>query len=373
MQDLMNIVHLGPTRVKGGVAVAIRQAAISLAKLGHTVTVIGDGGPEAQKIVDSKVANYIELSWTSTAVGSIKLAWKLRAILQRLKPDIVHVHGRGPSLTCHLAGRVPDFFTLHSSHLTHQRGVFDFGLVRKLASPMARHVFTLDENGRQNAIVQLGRRPDRVSVLPHGIDTREFSPVDDASRQAIRATLGLTPTTTAVIYVGRLHAIKGPMHVIALADAMSRDASLTDVTFMVVGTGPLEPEMRREIDRRGLQSKIRMLGWCDDPRKFYHAADLVVMPSQQEGFGLVAAEAASCGAAILRTNTGGASVTVNPSVTGYICEIDEKSFVDAGLSALRERHRLPQMRVAARHWALQKLDINRQIDALLNAYQLANS
>jgi UDP-N-acetylglucosamine:LPS N-acetylglucosamine transferase len=75
----------------------------------------------------------------------LQSTWQLRKILKSFRPEVVHVHGRSTALRCLLAGRSADWFTLHSTHLTHQVAFYDTGLLRKYLSPWGKNFFILDQ------------------------------------------------------------------------------------------------------------------------------------------------------------------------------------------------------------------------------------
>jgi D-inositol-3-phosphate glycosyltransferase len=93
------------------------------------------------------------------------------------------------------------------------------------------------------------------------------------------------------------------------------------------------------------------------PLTAYHAADLVVMPSLYEGYGLVGAEAISTGCPVLRSKTGGSEVQIREGVSGFECAPDAQSFLDRLFQVLEKPERLSAMRATAREHALARLDV----------------
>ena len=198
-------------------------------------------------------------------------------------------------------------------------------------------------------LVQLyGARPDRIELVPSGVDHAFFSPGD---RAGARAALGLDDRPT-MLFVGRIQPLKG------LTVAVESLARLADKrTRLVVVGGPSGADGPAELRR--VQERIRALGVAErvqfvDPQphhmlsSWYRAADVVVVPSRSESFGLVALEAAACGVPVVATAVGGLRTLVVPGVTGMLVESrDPESFAAAIAQVLTDPVRAAAMGAAA--------------------------
>jgi len=165
-----------------------------------------------------------------------------------------------------------------------------------------------------------GADPERIAVVPCGVDTELFSPGDAASA---RAALQL-PGDPLILYVGRLAPIKG---LETLLDAIALSARRgRPVRLLVVGGDADEP---RDGHEAGLRARITSLGIGDlvsfagpqrqeSLRTHYVAADVTVLPSHYESFGMVALEAMACGSPVVASRVGGLTTTVRDGVTGFL-------------------------------------------------------
>jgi len=183
-------------------------------------------------------------------------------------------------------------------------------------------------------LVQLYGAPlDRIELVPPGVDLAFFSPGDTAGARWATG-IGDGPV---VLFVGRIQALKGlDVAVEALARLQRSDAQL-----VVVG-GPSGSEGLAEFDRvRDLVDShglARRITWIE-PRphhllsSYYRSADVVVVPSRSESFGLVALEAAACGVPVVAADVGGLSSLVVDGVTGTLVDgrdpADFASAIDA--------------------------------------------
>ena len=143
----------------------------------------------------------------------------------------------------------------------------------------------------------------RVTVIPNGIEPRDLEPVD-ADLETLRARFA-APDERLVLLVGRLVYEKG-FHVAldALASVIGR---LRDVKFVVAGTGTAEAELKRQAEELGLGQHGSFLGWVGDDmlHSLYRIAEVAIVPSIYEPFGLVALEAMASGCLCVVADTGG--------------------------------------------------------------------
>ena len=166
-------------------------------------------------------------------------------------------------------------------------------------------VITCSRFMRVHAASVFGVAPEQITVIPNGIDPRELEPVR-ARRDlnALRARFA-APSDRLVLMVGRLVHEKGfHLALEALAPVTRR---LGNVRFVVAGTGIAEAELKRQARRLGLSRRGSFLGWVGDDmlHALYRVADLCIVPSIYEPFGLVALEAMASGCLCIVADTGG--------------------------------------------------------------------
>ena len=175
---------------------------------------------------------------------------------------------------------------------------------------------TADEAGLLESLYGADR--DRIEVLPPGVDHRLFSPGD---RAEARARLG-HPGRRVLLFVGRIQPLKG------LDVAVQALAEIDDAVLWAVG-GPSGPDGPGELDRvRTLAADLgvahRLLILPPRPHHelvdYYRAADVCLVPSRTESFGLVALEAAACGTPVVAASVGGLRSIVSDGETGLLVQ-----------------------------------------------------
>lgn len=184
-----------------------------------------------------------------------------------------------------------------------------------------------------------GAAPGRARVVPPGVDSDSFAPRPKA---LARRRLGL-PDRTVVLFVGRLQPLKGPdVAIRAAAEAIRRGL---DATLVVLG-GPSGPDGLSYVD--GLRGLATQEGLGDrvvflDPMPHeelpwaYSAADVLLMPSRSESFGLVALEAQACSVPVVAAAVGGLRHVVAHGVTGFLVERhDPGAYADRLLATLAD-------------------------------------
>ena len=169
--------------------------------------------------------------------------------------------------------------------------------------------------------------PDRVLVVPPGVDLERFTPSGPAQRAAARAHLSLAPDAVVLAFVGRIQPLKAPDVLLrAAAEMVARDPGLADRLVVLVvggesGSGRAQPAALRELAARlGIAGLVRFLPPmpADDLARVYRAADVVAVPSHNESFGLVALEAQACGTPVVAARVGGLPVAVADDVSGLL-------------------------------------------------------
>jgi teichuronic acid biosynthesis glycosyltransferase TuaC len=148
----------------------------------------------------------------------------------------------------------------------------------------------------RDQLSSLGAPGERLTVLPNGVDSERFAPID---RDRARAATGYSGFS--LLSVGNLIPLKG--HDIAVEAV----AGMPDVSLVIIGDGPEKGALRRLIRRLGLERRVRMIGNVPqaDLVQHYSAADALVLASESEGMPNVVLESLACGNPVVATAVGG--------------------------------------------------------------------
>ncbi len=170
-----------------------------------------------------------------------------------------------------------------------------------------------------------GADTGKVAVVPAGVDTELFHPRD---RAQVRRELGLPGLDTPILlFVGRIERLKGIDTLLESVAVVSRTCAGRNLKVLIVGGGDQtedeNAELRRVVELHrelNLEEQVEFVG--SKPQEllplYYSAADITIMPSHYESFGLVAVEAMASGTPVIASNVGGLSYTVKDGETGFL-------------------------------------------------------
>lgn len=311
-----------PPLIEGGLARHVRKLSENLVAIGTEVHVLsrGDDSMPAEEEVDgvwvhrvrepsrpsdlSEFVAWIEHMNADMLAAGVELG-------DRFDFDLVHGHDWLVAVAGdHLANRFrcPLIMTIHATEYGRHQGWVDkhpqshiHGVERWIVT-RADRVIVCSHYMREHVVDIFGLEESDVAVIPNGIDPLDLQPVDDL--HTLRASFA-TPDQRLILLVGRLVYEKGFQ--LALEALPGLIAGLGNVRFLVAGSGTAEQDLKEQATRLGLDDHGIFLGWIGDDvlHSLYRIADLTVVPSLYEPFGLVALEAMASGCPCIVADTGG--------------------------------------------------------------------
>jgi glycogen synthase len=257
--------------------------------------------------------------------------------------DIVHGHDWLVAVAGdHLAKRFrcPLVMTVHATEYGRHQGWVErhpqshiHGVERWITN-RAERVITCSAYMREHVCDIYGLEEQAVAVIPNGIDPADLEPVADL--EELRARFA-APDERLVLLVGRLVYEKGfQLALEALPGLIER---VGNVRFLVAGSGTHEQELRQQAHDLGLDAHGTFMGWIGDDllHSLYLIADLTVVPSIYEPFGLVALEAMASGCPCLVADTGGLREVVTEEVGLRFRSRDPRSLGEMAERLLTDR------------------------------------
>ena len=160
---------------------------------------------------------------------------------------------------------------------------------------------------------------NRIQVIPNGVDIRKFRPTD-ITEARIQLNFSNDPI---VLFVGGLVPRKGLLKLVEVAKKVVNEQ--TKARFVIVGDGPLRGQLDQSLKAAGLTGNFIFLRNVEEDKlaAVYNAADVFVLPSIQEGQGIVLLEAQACGKPVVAFGVGGVNETVLQNQTGFLLEPDD--------------------------------------------------
>ncbi len=180
-----------------------------------------------------------------------------------------------------------------------------------------RHIIASTEKEKSDLVWHYGAPPERIGVVPCGVNLELFQPQD---REANKKQLGLTDDKV-ILYAGRIEPLKGIDQLLKAVPYLQNGGSLR--LIIIGGDSHSQQEMTRlrKLSRKlHIEDSVTFLGLVkyEQMPLFYSAADVCVMPSYYESFGLVALESLACGTPVVATDVGDMKSIIRQGETGYV-------------------------------------------------------
>lgn len=255
------------------------------------VLVANDGPRTVRELVDDVPVTRLG---TVATLASTPFTPGLVDEINRSRADIVHLHFPHPTgVLAWLASRHPGKLVVtYHSDVVRQRvlGALFTPILHRALGQAAAIVCTSPQYVESSPVLQ--RHVDRCRVLPFGVPSGTLERPDPRAVAEIRARFG----DRIVLSVGRMVGYKGYEYLI-------RAMREVDGRLLVVGNGPLRPELEREIAAAGVGDRVALLGSVPDMAPYLHACDVFALASVQrsEAFGIVQVEAMASGKPVVNT------------------------------------------------------------------------
>jgi len=353
----MRVLHVDPERAWGGGEVQVLALVSVLAARGHASTVAAHPeGPLAlaaaaagARIIPLGIANHFDV--------------RAALVLRRLAPgfDVVHFHtARAHALAPLSRGRGARLVVTRRMDYVPAGGPY----VRFLYNRAVDAVIAISE-GVRTALIRVGVRAERIRVVPSGIDARALA-APPAARAAVRREWGLGDDEVAVVALGALEVRKG--HAVLLAAAAGLASAAPRLRYVFCGEGRQAKALAGAA--AALDGAARLVGFRRDVAACLAAADIVALPSFQEGLGVAALEAMAAGRPVVASRVGGLAEAVVHEETGLLVPPGDPTALAAALARLaRDPDLRARLGVAGRARVLARYTATRMAEGTLACYE----
>jgi glycosyltransferase involved in cell wall biosynthesis len=296
-------------------------------------------------------------------LGAIR---RLRLIVARWRPHVVHAHGSGPFKHAALAlpgshpaliyGRIGSAWVFTGPRLWTYRA-----LIRR-----ADRVFALSDSLVRETVDVFGVPEDRVLRMPGGVHPSFLESV--RGREATRRDLGVGPHEPVLLSLGALSPEKDPLGQLDVAAAVLE--KVPDATYVVAGDGTLRPALEAAVRERALGQRVRVVGPRSDVGDLLAAGDVLLLASRFEGVPRVILEAGMAGVPAVAYAVAGIPETVDDGETGSLAEAGDAGGLALAASRLLTDEGLRRsMGTAARERYLARFGAHEVARAYLAVYE----
>jgi len=319
----------------------------------------------------------LDVTIVPAADDALAQARLFAAAAAELRGEIVHDTGVGlssdvfqPQMGCQALNQSRDLATLPlrrrlrlARSLGFHRSVRAARRFEAMQLASARCVVAVSRETAAAFQERYGVRPERIVIIPNGIDTERFNPLDARkSRAALRHALGISDGTLTLLAAANNFRLKGVRYAI---EAMAAP-ELGDALLLVAGVGEIE-EFAALARRKGVADRVRFLGRVEDMPSLYGAADIFVHPTAHDACSLATLEAMASGLPVVTTRFNGAADGMRPGREGIVLDrLSTRSLVRA-LADMRDPARRAVMGRDARRLA-ERHAFGDSVDRLIGVY-----
>jgi glycosyltransferase involved in cell wall biosynthesis len=297
----------------------------------------------------------------------------LAALIRSERIRIIHTHnGRthlNAALAIQRAGRGKCIATQHFISPDHSTGrglkAVVYALAHRWVNRRTSHFITVSQAVRQGMIERHEAPEGRITVVPNGIEA--LHPRSLTPPAAIRAELGISLDAPIIVCTARLEKEKD---VATLLSAMKRVAGeFPSARCLVAGEGAERGQLEGQIRSLGLEQEVKLLGYRKDAHSLIQAADIFVLPSLAEPFGLVILEAMSLGRPVVATRAGGPLEIVVDGKTGVLAKpANPQSLASSLLRLLQCPAEAAQMGASGRARFIERFQSSHMAEATRQVY-----
>lgn len=273
-------------------------------------------------------------------LGDLRTMVALVRLMRRYRPQIVHTHTAKAGLVGRIAARlcgVPVVVHTFHGHVFH--GYFGraksqlFVQLERIAARFSDVILTISEKMRDDLLQYGIAHPDRIQVLPLGLDLQRFTNAASL-RGVLRAELNLSTDTPLVGIIGRLVPVKN--HELFLEAARQVAAIIPEAHFAIVGGGERLKALQALASDLALQDRVHFTGWRQDLPAVFGDLDAVVISSRNEGTPVSLIEAMAAGVPVISTAVGGVPDVLQEGRLGaMVAPGDAAMLAQAIVAALR--------------------------------------
>jgi N-acetyl-alpha-D-glucosaminyl L-malate synthase BshA len=346
--------------VPGGSGVVATELGIELAKRGHQVHFITYSPPfRLQRFIENLYYHQVEVSnypLFKFPPYTLSLACKMAEIAEQWSLDLLHAHYAIPHATAAFLAKsvlkehTPKLITtLHGTDITLVGTDKSFCGITKFSIEESDGVTAVSDFLKKRSNEEFGLK-NEIEMIPNFVDTERFVPKqDEVGRKQFAKE-----DERILMHISNFRPVKRVENIIRTFHLIDKKIPSK---LVLIGDGPDLSKALFLSKDLGIENKVISLGGQDYVENLLPFADLFLLPSDQESFGLVALEAMSCGVPVIATRTGGLPEVVIDGENGFLGPLGNVEFMSQkGIELLSDENKLDRFRENCRRRAVEKFD-----------------
>lgn len=342
----------------GGSGVVATELGLELAARGHEIHFISYAVPvrmtEATERIHFHEVEVMSYPLFDHPPYTLALATQMHNVAVSESLDLLHVHYAIPhSVSAYLARamlrprRLPFVTTLHGTDITLVGSDRSFLPITRFSIEESDAVTAISEYLRRVTVDEFAvRRP--VEVIPNFVNCEVFQPADGQCRREEFAPKG----EKILVHLSNFRPVKRVLDVVEIFDLVRREIP---AKLLLIGDGPERSSAEWLAREKKIAGDVIFLGKQNQVQNLLNSADVMLLPSDLESFGLAALEAMACGVPVVASRVGGVPEVISDGVEGYLAAPrDVKTMASRALDILTDADRRESMGRAARDRALNR-------------------
>ncbi len=340
----------------GGSGTIATELGINLAKHGHKVHFITTALPyrltsfvENVYFHEVQIFNYPLFDYTPY---SLSLASKMAQIALKEDLDLLHVHYAVPHATsAYLAQsiikmrkKLPIITTLHGTDITLVGNDPSYYDITKFSIEESDAVTSVSQYLKTQTLFRFAIK-NHIEVIPNFVDTQQFVPKISWPRKCFAE-----PDEKVLMHISNFRPVKRIPDIIEVFEGVTKHIK---AQLIMVGNGPEKEKAKALIEQKGLDKVVHFLGMQNDVSMLISCADLYLLLSEHESFGLTSLEAMSCGVPVVGTSGSGMNEFLGDEKAGLLFDVgDIPSMVEGCIQILTNPEKASQMGKSGRERAI---------------------
>lgn len=353
----------------GGSGIIATELGKQLAERGHEIHFITSSMPFRLKgFYQSVTYHEVEVNNYSVfqyAPYDIALANKIAEVIDDEQLDVLHMHYAIPHAVCAILARdmakrnVGIVTTLHGTDITvlgvdsSLKGAIRYGIEKS-------DVVTAVSNSLAKQTMELIAPEKQIETIYNFIDTEDYYPQDVSH---LRKVLGIAPEEKVLLHVSNFRKVKRVQDIVKTFSYVRKQMPCK---LVLVGDGPERHPILEQAKGTDYEQDILFLGKQENVAELYALADLFLLMSEKESFGLVLLEAMACGVPCIGTDIGGIPEVIRHGENGFIVP---SGAVEKAALLIVELLNNPEMYAAFRQQALETVEITFNNEQIITQYE----
>lgn len=363
----IHVLHVVPGLGAGGMELAMARvvSGLSGSDMRHSIVCL-KGEPE----IADRLPDETEIHCLHSRPNEPQLPLRLGKLIRRVRPDVIHARNWGawPEVT---VGRffawpvMPLIYSFHglgkADYMPWRRRLASYMLVR-----MTTHLFAVSEVSKQLMIDKWGWPSRGVDVIPNGVDTEVFQPVERTGKRDEMTDDGHCRAVVGT--VGNLRPVKNHALLIKACAALAKSG--VELELRIAGEGEERARLLELAESLGFADRLTLGGLVSNVPEFLRALDVFVLSSDSEQHPNALIEAMACGIPCIATRVGSVEEVLEKGLCGRIIEPGDQTALTEQLRALLgDSNMLAELSAAGREQVCRRYDVERMFKAYENMYR----